>query len=91
MIGDMYYEDAKTPPPLIDRIKKAAESYKKKYGRDPKIVLINRDLYYSTPDSDLEEIKALPYRVAGVRYVLPKVLWVGIEEKLVIEDREVSE
>lgn len=60
---------------LPANIQAAAEYYERKYGKKPNLCLLNVSVlsHEKTP-----EIKGLTIRTS--RFVLPKYLWIGVEE-----------
>lgn len=71
--GLLFFDnDPKTT--LAEKIDRAANLYKVKYGLDPTLCLVNPKAL--TPGMEMPAITVRPYRI-----VLPGHLWVGIEEK----------
>jgi len=72
--GMMWYDnDPKTD--LLDKVNRAAEYYKTKYGRIPEVCLVNPAMIEKTR---LQTGKIL---VRAVRTVRPHYFWIGNEEK----------
>lgn len=69
--GMLWFDDSKIP--LISKVNKAVEYYKKKYGRTPDLVLVHPNTMQGEqlPDG----ITVRPYRP-----VLPGHIWIGIED-----------
>jgi len=73
--GMMWFDnDPKTA--LIEKIERAADYYREKYGRVPDICLVNPGMMNEP------ELRAGKIVVKALRTVLPGHLWIGIEEKL---------
>ena len=71
--GMLWFDD--TQSTLDTKIKKAAEYYKKKYGRTPDLCLVHPNMMQ---DSVLESEKIT---VRAYRPVLPGHIWIGVEDK----------
>jgi hypothetical protein len=75
MTGMMWFDnDPKTP--LIDKVARAAEYYRSKYGHTPEICLVNPGMI-SEPMAQSGRIQIRPMRT-----VLPGHLWIGVDEKM---------
>jgi hypothetical protein len=75
MITSMMWFDADAKSSLMDKIVKAAEYYRKKYGRAAELVLVNPSALH---DQKLDEIEGLTVR--PWRSVLPGHFLLGIED-----------
>jgi hypothetical protein len=72
--GMMWFDnDPKTA--LTDKVTRAAEYYKSKYGHAPDICLVNPGMM-SEPMTQTGRIQIRPMRT-----VLPGHLWIGVDEK----------
>jgi hypothetical protein len=72
--GMLWFDnDPKTT--LTVKIERAADYYRKKYGRKPNLCLIHPNAL-STEKPEIGKITVRPYRP-----VLPGHLWIGVEEK----------
>ena len=71
--GMLWFDDTQTT--LDTKIQKAAEYYKKKYGRTPDLCLVHPSMMQ---DSVVESEKST---VRAYRPVLPGHIWVGVEDK----------
>jgi hypothetical protein len=74
-IGMMWFDnDPKTA--LVEKVTRAAEYYRSKYGRAPDICLVNPGM--------LKEpmIQAGRIQVRPMQTVLPGHLWIGVDEKI---------
>ena len=83
--GMLWYDnDPKTT--LTDKVARAVEYYRKKYGRDPNLCLVNPGSFpngeekKATNGSD-NGIVSGKVAVRSYRPVLPGHLWIGIEDK----------
>lgn len=70
--GMLWFDDTQTT--LDIKIKKAAEYYKKKYGRTPDLCLVHPSMMQD-PVVESDKITVRAYRP-----VLPGHIWVGVEE-----------
>lgn len=59
--------------PLLVKLQKAVEYYTKKYGRRPEICEVHPTMFEKV---ELERITVSPRK-----YILPKHIWVGIEDQ----------
>lgn len=71
--GLMWFDNSKLS--LADKVRKAAEYYKKKYGRDAEMCLVNPSMM---GDQKLSEVDKITVR--AWRPVLPGHIWIGIED-----------
>jgi len=78
--GMMWFDnDPKTP--LDVKIQKAADYYRKKYGRTPDLCLVNPGMLDTTkPETDSRQAGKILIR--PLRSVLPGHLWIGVNEQL---------
>jgi hypothetical protein len=75
--GMMWFDnDPKTT--LADKVQRAAEYYKSKYGLTANICMVN-------PNMMPEEAHEGRITVRPLRFVLPGHLWIGVEERHVAE------
>lgn len=73
--GMMWFDnDPKTA--LIEKVTRAAEYYRSKYGRAPDVCLVNPGML-KEPMLHAGQIQVRPMRT-----VLPGHLWIGVDEKL---------
>ncbi len=73
--GMMWFDnDPKTPLP--EKIARAADYYRQKYGRMPDLCLVNPTMM-TTPEMHAGRIV-----VKALRAVLPGHLWIGVEDRL---------
>jgi hypothetical protein len=73
-IGMMWFDnDPKTD--LTEKISRAAEYYRSKYGRNPDVCLVNPAVY------DKSKMQTGKILVRPLRTVLPGHLWIGVDEK----------
>lgn len=73
--GMMWFDnDPKTPLP--EKIERAADYYRQKYGRMPDTCLVNPNMM-TTPEMHAGHIVVKPLQA-----VLPGHFWIGIEDKL---------
>ena len=70
--GMLWFDD--TQSSLNTKIKKAAEYYKKKYGRTPDLCLVHPSMM---KDSIVEDEKIT---IRAYHPVLPGHIWVGVED-----------
>ena len=71
----MLWFDNNPQTALKTKIEKAVDYYRKKYGREPNLCLLNPNM---TEEVEIEigKVTVRPYRP-----VLPGHLWIGIEDK----------
>ena len=70
----MLWFDNNSTIALTLKIEKALDYFRKKYGREPNLILVNPSML-NEEKLQIEKITVRPYRP-----VLPNHLWVGIED-----------
>ena len=70
-VGMLWLDDDKRVP-LDDKIRRAADYYKEKYGRSPNLCMVNSAML--DDERNVGKIRVLP-----MRNVLPNHFWVGIK------------
>ena len=75
MHSGMLWYDNGPQGPLEDRLQRAVEYYRRKYGRTPTLCLVNPGTIHDTPE-----------RLAGVMVrayapMLPRHFWIGVEDE----------
>ena len=75
--GLLWFDDMKDTP-LSVKVKVAAEYYQKKIGRRPELCLVN-------PDALIDHSMVEGVMVRAWRSILPNHLWIGCEERPVVE------
>ena len=71
--GLLWFDNSKLS--LADKVRKAAQYYKKKYGRAAEVCLVNPSMM---GDEKMSEVEGITVR--AWRPVLPGHLWIGIED-----------
>lgn len=71
--GMLWFDNSSSS--LAAKVRKAAEYYKKKYGRDADLCLVNPSM---VGDQNPEPVDGITIR--AYRPVLPGHLWIGVEE-----------
>ncbi len=71
--GMMWFDNNSTTA-LTLKIEKALDYFRKKYGREPNLILVNPSML-NNEKPEIGKITIRPYRL-----VLPGHLWVGIED-----------
>lgn len=72
-IGMLWFDNS--PLSLREKIKKAADYYEKKYGRQPDLCLVHARMLTDTKVEEIQDITVRPSR-----FVLPGHLWIGVED-----------
>ncbi len=72
-IGMLWYDDSTRS--LDDKVRRAAEFYSEKYGRQPTLCLVNPATW------DKPDAKSLGIEVRQARLVLPNHFWIGVDEE----------
>ena len=71
--GMLWFDDSSAT--LTSKIQKAADYYRKKYGRLPDLCLVHPNMLKDVKVEE-EKITVRPYRP-----VLPGHIWIGVEDK----------
>jgi hypothetical protein len=66
---------------LEDKVKKATEYYKNKYGRSPDLCLVHPSMIKGNPQNNVKVTDVDGMTVRAFRPVLPGHIWIGIEDK----------
>lgn len=76
-LGMLWFDnDPKTA--LVEKVLRAADYYRNKYGRVPDLCLVNPAMLKNPADS--EEIQVGTIRLRSMRTILPNHLWIGIDD-----------
>jgi len=75
MNGGMLWFDNNPKTTLCAKVEMAADYYRKKYGRDPNLCLVNPMMM---GDKSITQCKI---QIRAFRPVLRNHLWIGVEEK----------
>lgn len=81
--GMLWFDNSNST--LAAKIQRAADYYKKKYGRMPELCLVHPNMLTGQKLDVLLNITVRPYRP-----VLPGHIWIGIEEKPTEKKESVS-
>jgi len=73
-IGMLWFDDSSRS--FAEKVRRAADYYKEKYGREPTLCLVNPQTW------DDAEPKKLPVEMRQARLVLPNHFWIGVEDDL---------
>lgn len=79
-IGMMWF-DNKPKTTLADKIKEAADYYKKKYGAWPDACQVSQAASAQVPASGFFEYESGKINVRALHSILPYHLWIGVAEK----------
>ncbi len=75
-IGMLWFDnDSKTP--LEEKIRKAADYYRQKYGRSPNLCMVNPAILEKGLADSNQKGKIL---IRPMRSIMPGHLWIGIDE-----------
>lgn len=74
-IGMLWYDDS--PVGLKDRVERAADYYKEKYGRQPNLCFVHPDMLKT------EEGKAKGVVIRKGKGIMPGHFWIGVDESQV--------
>ena len=77
-IGMLWFDDSSRS--FAEKVRRAADYYKEKYGREPTLCLVNPETWDSSDD------KKLPVEMRQARLVLPNHFWIGVEDDLRKDD-----
>lgn len=73
-IGMLWFDDSSRS--FAEKVRRAADYYKEKYGREPTLCLVNPQTW------DDGDSKKLPVEMRQAKLVLPNHFWIGVEEDL---------
>jgi hypothetical protein len=73
-IGMLWFDDSSRS--FAEKVRRAADYYKEKYGREPTLCLVNPQTW------DDGDTKTLPVEMRQAKLVLPNHFWIGVEEDL---------
>jgi hypothetical protein len=73
-IGMLWFDDSSRT--FAEKVRRAADYYKEKYGREPTLCLVNPDTW------DDAGSKKVPVEMRQARLVLPNHFWIGVEDDL---------
>ena len=73
-IGMLWFDDSART--FAEKVRRAAEYYKEKYGREPTLCLVNPETW---DDADTQK---LTVEMRQARLVLPNHFWIGVEDDL---------
>ena len=76
MITGMMWLDNDPKTPLVEKVQRAAEYYRNKYGRAPDVCMVHPSML-AEPQAQAGRVVVRP-----LRSVLPGHLWIGVEERL---------
>ncbi|MFN3742725.1 MAG: hypothetical protein ACK4VW_08660 [Anaerolineales bacterium] len=82
----MLWFDNDPHTPLLTKVQRAVEYYRRKYGREPNLCLVHPGMYHAQ-DSQMPSggITIRPYRS-----ILPNHFWIGLEENGHLQQRNSS-
>jgi len=81
MNAGMLWFDNDPKTALAAKIERAADYYRRKYGRDPNLCLIHPSMMPQTGTTEKENSVTGAVAIRPYRPVLPGHLWIGIEDK----------
>lgn len=73
-IGMLWFDDSSRS--FAEKVRRAADYYQEKYGRQPTLCLVNPDTW------DESESKKLSVELRQARLVLPNHFWIGVEDEV---------
>lgn len=73
-IGMLWFDDSSRS--FAEKVRRAADYYKEKYGREPTLCLVNPETW------DTAGEKSMPVEMRQARLVLPNHFWIGVEDDL---------
>jgi hypothetical protein len=79
LTGMLWFDNSKTA--LTEKIQKAVDYYRKKYGRQPDLVLVHPSMMPVDQTLQAGSFQFYGLNVRPYRPVLPGHIWIGIEQK----------
>lgn len=76
----MLWFDNDPHTPLLTKVQRAVEYYRRKYGREPNLCLVH-------PGMCLSQLSSGGITIRPYRYVLPHHFWIGLEENGHLQQR----
>ena len=73
-IGMLWFDDSSRS--FAEKVRRAADYYKEKYGREPTLCLVNPETWDTSAD------KSLSVEMRQARVVLPNHFWIGVDDDL---------